>query len=566
MLKIYNSLPVTQHFLKALLITALSLLLSSCSAEETTQVAKTSSNNVPIIETIKPITLYTETNLTVVINATDSDQDDLQFTLTDQPDFMHYTDEGNGTLILYFHPLQGDEGNYTSTLLKVSDSTITIDVPLTISVEINNTTTQVCDFFVDPANGDINANGSELDPWSTFEAVTTAHKLFLEGETICLFNGNHGAPSLNNYHFSTPITFIAKDGHTPSVSKLSFINSDHINIKTVVIDGSQVTPSSNPSSKAFLLNSDSNSHHLLFDNITVKSADDSSGWTKSDWYAKVYSGAWMRGEYIAITNSLFLNTYHAVMLSGDHAYMAHTVIDNFAGDAIRGLGSFSTYEYNTVRDCYIDDYAIQHDDAFQTFDTSADPKVEAVTIRFNKFLLFQDPITQFVQDNNLIGTLMQGLIITDGYADGWIVENNLIVNDQLHGISLYGVRNSRIQNNTVIQHPYFTDSDVPRIYLDKSSKTGQLNFNNIVRNNIAAQYTTWTYDETTLVEGNTLIDRTDRTSYEACFSDYDSQDFHLKVDASAIDAGVNSDLNDKDLDGNSRINGAQVDSGAYEYE
>ncbi len=39
-----------------------------------------------------------------------------------------------------------------------------------------------------------------------------------------------------------------------------------------------------------------------------------------------------------------------LVLRGDGAWVEGTLIDNFGGDGIRGLGSNSTYVWNTVRD------------------------------------------------------------------------------------------------------------------------------------------------------------------------------------------------------------------------
>jgi len=538
------------------------LFFTACQEEITT--IQPTANTPPQLQPLTPLQFQADTNTSLSITATDADHDVLIFSITDQPNFISVIDEHNGTLRLNFLPKTEDIGTYENIVITLSDGTTTQHFTLKVTIQATSTPQQ-CDYYLDPLQGDITNNGTLLEPWSTLQELFSSQKSLQGGTTLCLLSGDHGRVSINNYHFSEPLLIEAKEGHTPWVHALNIINSDHISINTLLIDGQYTTPSSNPSTKTFLLNSDVNAHHLTFDQLTIKSADDISSWTKSDWYNKVHSGAWLRGDYITMTHTLILNTYHALEFDGDHSYLAHSTIDNFAGDGIRGNGSFSTYEYNTVRDCYINDYNIQHDDAFQTFDLSSDPKVQNVTLRFNKFLLFEDPITPFITAQGLIGDLMQGVIITDGYAERWIVENNLIVNNQLHGISLYGVRNSRVQNNTVVQHPYYSDLDVPRIYLDKSSKTGQLNFNNIIRNNITSVLTTWTYANDTVVEGNIILDRTQRDAYLSMFQDYDRYDFHLKVDATAIDAGVDSTLTPYDLDQKPRVNGAQVDAGAYEF-
>jgi len=277
----------------------------------------------------------------------------------------------------------------------------------------------------------------------------------------------------------------------------------------------------------------------------------------------------MRGHDIHVTNSLISNVYHAVSLRGNNAYYGHNIIDNFAGDGIRGHGDNSVYEYNTVRDCYIDDYDIQHDDGFQAFRTASDGnyKIENVTLRGNTILLFEDPITDFVIDNHLIGTLMQGIIITDGYAESWIVENNLVVSAQYHGISLYGATSCRVQNNTVISHPYLPKDTAPRIYLDDQKKSGQThsNTNNIIRNNITTTLTTWTFDSSSTVENNIDIVESSLTNFTDIFVNYENYNYHLKSTSQAVDTGDNIDLSSLDNDELPRVYNAIVDLGAFEY-
>ena len=504
---------------------------------------------------------------TFAIESSDTDGDNLTYSISNKPSFMQISTTSNGVAQITLAPQSNDAGSYPNIQITVSDGNLSDTMTLNVTVE--QPTQDNCDYYADPVNGSMSNNGSLAHPWKRLQDILGNNTSFADNKTLCLLNGNHGMVYMNNYHFATNFTIKEKEGHTPYVEKLSINNSDHITFKKLTVDGSITPPANSITNRAFLLNSAADSHHLNFVDLIVKSSDNSSTWTKDDWYDHAYSGAWFRGDYVSVTNALFLNTYHAVIMGGNHALLAHSVIDNFAGDAIRGLGSFSTYEYNTVRDCYIDDYAIQHDDGFQAYNLGDDGKIEGVIIRFNKFLLFADPITSFIENNNLVGTLMQGLILTDGYADNWTIENNLIVNAQSHGISLYGGRHSRIQNNTVMQHPHYYSTntgEIPRVYVDKNGKNNKENFDNIIRNNIAAIFTTWTFDATSTVENNTQLNRNDLSSYTNCFVDYNGGDFHLKTTSVAKDAGVNTDVTSTDLDGNSRVVGASVDTGSYEVQ
>ncbi len=424
----------------------------------------------------------------------------------------------------------------------------------------------VCDFFADPVLGDLANDGSEQSPWGSLGSVLASGQDFSPGDVICLRAGNHGDLAVVNRNYSGDIAFVGIPGETATATDLRIEASSGIVFRSIVFDASSRIDPTLDQKDQFIVRGGANSHHLVFLNVIVKSADSIDTWTKDDWYKKSKGGFDMRGGNISVRNSQILNTYHAISLRGDYSELTNTLIDNFAGDAIRGLGSFSRFESNTVRDAYVNDYAIQHDDLFQSFKFGDDPKVQGVTIRNNRFMQFLDPITPFVESNDLVSHELQGIIITDGYADGWIVENNLVTVDHFHGITLYGARHCRVQNNTVVQPPHTSDTDVPWVRLTIQTKTGQTNFDNTIRNNLAGMFTTGEYHSTSVVENNSDFNQADQGEYRRYFSGYDAQNYELSATSPAINAGVNVDVLAVDLLGNARISGGIVDTGAFELQ
>ena len=523
-------------------------------------VSAPAANNAPILTSIGSQSVEEQSTLNVNISASDVDGDVLVISATNLPSFAVLTDNGDGTAVVALSPQTGDASTYTATI-NVNDGTETVSE--TISIVVSAYQVPVAGvYYCDPVNGNINNDGSQAHPWSTLSAVVYTKKSLNAGDVVYLMSGDHGDPYIKDMSFTNYVTVKALSGNAPVIKSIQLVNSAYWLFDGIKIDGTD----NSKIKEQVLFSSDINSHHTKIINSTISSAESIANWTQSDWYNKVSSGLQIRSDYAYLKNNVIKNTYHALEVRGQHTEVYNNLIDNFAGDAIRGLGSNSTYENNTIRDCYINDYAIQHDDGFQTYNLESDPKVSNVILRNNVFLLFADPVTQFIQDNSLIGDLMQGIIITDGYADGWIVENNIVSNNQDHGISLYGARNCKVQNNTVVQSPLYTDADhVPWIMLTDQNKTGQNNFNNIIRNNIAAKFTTWTYDATSTVENNVTIDGSNYANYSNYFVDYTNNDFHLSATSPAIDAGVNTDLSATDLEGNPRSMGASVDAGAYEF-
>ncbi len=426
--------------------------------------------------------------------------------------------------------------------------------------------TRKCSYYADPVNGNASNDGSMQFPWGSMESLLASSQILSAGDVVCLLSGDHGAPRVIDRNYSSDVVFTVPRNESAQISGLQIVRSSGIVFESIAIDAAQSIDPSLDEKDRFIVVGGVDSHYISFLNVSLQSANSIDSWTKEDWYKRAKSGFDMRGTNIIVRNCRVKNTYHAISLRGDNSEISHTLVDNFAGDGIRGLGSFSLYEHNTVRDAYVNDYAIQHDDMFQAFDLSDDPKIEGVVIRNNQFIQFLDPITEFVVSNDLVSRDVQGVIITDGYADTWLVENNLVVVDHFHGITLYGARHSRVQNNTVVQSANTSDTDVPWIRLTVQTKTGHDNFDNIIRNNLAAMFTTAEYSDTSVVENNSDIDQASQSDYRRFFRDYDNQDYQLAANSPAINAGVNLQLADTDLAGGVRLQRGTVDTGAYEYQ
>ncbi|MEP4534427.1 MAG: choice-of-anchor Q domain-containing protein [Cyclobacteriaceae bacterium] len=516
-------------------------------------------NSAPILDPVSDQSLSEIESVAVNISASDPEEDFLVFSASDNlPPYATLVDHENGTATLTIAPAIGDAGTIDDIVITVNDGELEDSQSFSIDV----TAFSGVAYYCDPVNGNNANDGSQENPWGSFSSVLSAAKSINDGAVIYLLDGDHGAVRLTSKTFSNPTTVKAFPEHVPLFTELVITNSTNWVFDGITIDGTNSTKTTSQ----FLVTGDANTKNITFKNCLIQSAEESSAWTKDDWYANAIGGMDMRGTDIVVENCLIKNTYHAMSLRGDRSRATNNVIDNFAGDGIRGLGNASVFEYNTIRDCYVEDYETNHDDAFQTFITTDDPKSEGMIIRFNKILLFDDPITQFVIDNDLIGYSMQGIIITDGYPDGWVVENNLLVTNHWHGISLYGARNCRVQNNTVVKHPYFTDTEtLPWILIDDNTKTGQTNFSNTIRNNLSVNLKGEKIDDTSIEEGNVDISPASSSRYEEFFIDHAEGNYQLKEGSPAIDAGVNSDLTEYDLAGNLRVVNGTVDAGAYEF-
>ena len=103
------------------------------------------------------------------------------------------------------------------------------------------------------------------------------------------------------------------------------------------------------------------------------------------------------------------------------------------------------FQYNVVKNCY--DVNANHDDGFQSWSRGPQGvgtgEVVGMVLRGNTIINYED------LDQPHRGTL-QGIGCFDGMFVDWIVENNVIITDHWHGITLSGATDSRVVNNTVV--------------------------------------------------------------------------------------------------------------------
>ncbi len=160
---------------------------------------------------------------------------------------------------------------------------------------------------------------------------------------------------------------------------------------------------------------------------------------------------------------------------------------------------------------------------------------------------------------------MHGIGCFDGMFDGWVVENNLIVNGSAPGIVFLGATNCRIVNNTVIRNPLKSTHAHPMMEVsahkwDQGPYSNVYSNNNLVRNNIAGGAKFW--HSTNLTRDHNLFVTDYATGY---FADYASFDFRPLSGGPLVDTGDGTLAPTIDLDGNPRPRGTAHDIGAYEY-
>jgi MYXO-CTERM domain-containing protein len=233
----------------------------------------------------------------------------------------------------------------------------------------------------------------------------------------------------------------------------------------------------------------------------------------------------------------------------------HNRIVDFSADGMRGLGDDDVFQYNLVKNVHVSDADgdTNHDDGFQSWSVGpggvGTGVVKGVVLRGNVFINRDDP-------NQKLQNAMQGIGCFDGFFEGWVVENNVVVTDHWHGISFYGMRNSRIVNNTVIDVNDVTPG--PPWIKVTAHKDGTPSQDVVVRNNLATDFQ---------IEGTNVTNdhNTKLTDLSMFFVSPATFDLHLLPGAPAVDTGSADMAPATDIEGIARPQGKGVDLGAYEW-
>jgi hypothetical protein len=410
------------------------------------------------------------------------------------------------------------------------------------------------EFYVDPANGAATGDGSAGNPWQTLENVVSAGHIGKDvhaGDTIWLKAGYHGALTAKGGTYSPAITIAAANGEKAHLSRASFSQTHGW-----VLSDVSISPSYAPSPPAgtTMVQVDKASSDVVVKGCELFSVPDASSWTADQWINVASSAFQISGDHVTVSHNNARNVRFGISVDGPNALIEYNQVVNFSADGMRGLGNDGVFQYNVVKNVYVDQDTgdDNHDDGFQSWSVGpngpGDGVVTGVVLRGNVILNREDP-------NQKLTNSLQGIGCFDGFFDGWVVENNVVITDHWHGISFYGMKNSRIVNNTVID---VNDvSPGPPWIMVTAHKNGTVSENVLVRNNLATDYD---------VSGNSIVQDHNTTLKDLAlvFVNPAKFDLHLLPGGPAVDTGSSDQAPALDADRIPRPQGKAVDLGAYE--
>jgi hypothetical protein len=431
-------------------------------------------------------------------------------------------------------------------------------------------------YHVDPGKGSPANDGSPAKPWRTLQEVVESGLVETRtwdtlpyhpgaslavrnpgapvgaGDTLLLFDGYHGKVVIRSAYNRRPITIMSAKDHTPRLGRLHVVAAARW-----ILKGLSISPRHAPDYvREGIVQVTSHSwrgpvREIRMENCEVFSVADISQWSAHEWNELSCNGIEIDGNAITILDNRITNVNFGIVIVGDSSLIDGNTIENFAGDGLRGLGNDLVFQYNTVKNCY--DVNDNHDDGFQSWSRGGDGAVGRgtvyrITLRGNTIINYENP------NQPLRGTL-QGIGCFDGMFEGWLVENNLIITDHWHGISIYGARNCRVVNNTVCD-PNRIKPGPPWIKI-RAHKNGTPASGCVVRNNLTGALHVDT--AAGRVDHNLVLDEVDRH-----FVAPGKGDYRLRRNSEAVDAGNEELAPRMDIRGVRRPRGAGFDLGAYE--
>lgn len=428
-------------------------------------------------------------------------------------------------------------------------------------------------FFVDPSKGKINNTGTINSPWNTLQEVIEKNKIesyewsekpqtsssaliiknagapVKSSDTIVLLNGYHGKIQINGYFNSSYITIMAYEGHNPQISYLYVLGGEKWRFSGLSISSEFENTFSDHSLVRFEShNWNGKASKLILERCKVYSVANASIWTKDQWNEFSQDGIIVSAEECMLKYNYFKNVNFAIFIIGNKNTIRGNIIENFSGDGLTGCANDLIFEYNIVKNCY--KVNNNHDDGFQSYSINGDPPRERIVLRGNTFI-------NNVSANQPFQGSLQGIGCFDGFYIDWIVENNIVITNNVHGITFLGAKNCRIVNNTVLCS--VNSLEVPtRINITKH-KDGTPSENCLIRNNL----TTGLVNGDGVSKDHNLI--VSFSSYSNHFIDYKAFNFDLKSTSTAVDKGINDLAPVTDIKKRPRPYGNGIDLGAYEY-
>ncbi len=411
---------------------------------------------------------------------------------------------------------------------------------------IASATDIVAQIFVAPRTAEIssNADGSESAPYGSLDdAIKARGKRDIP---IVFMDGQHDAIRIRG-NYSPPLTITAQ---TPAgaYTPVLVVRSPGTHVSNL-----GVWPEA-PVEKHYVLVT-TNADNVVVEGLDIRGSQDAKqeyfNWTKEEWLTdKHVNGVKLKGRNVTFRNNTVTGTAFAIQSYNEGARVLNNRVSGFSGDALRGLGDDTIYYGNFVENSF--DVDKNHDDGFQSWA----PKVKNGGSGILKNLVLDSNVIigwTGPEKHPLRGKL-QGIGLFDGRFENVTIQNNLVLVNHYHGISLYDGFDSKIVNNTVA---YLSGPPqrFPWIKLGSKRKNPEAYRHVLIANNAAMSYS----------GSGDALKRNVVTKYIYKFYEDPSKlNFEPKEGSPLIGAGLAEFAPGRDILGRERAKTGRVTLGAFE--
>jgi hypothetical protein len=418
------------------------------------------------------------------------------------------------------------------------------------------------DYYCDPVNGKVANDGSLLHPWKTLQEVMESNKTFVGGDNIFLLNGNHGKVILNGI-FDKYVTIQAYENHKPLITSLKI--GENVPAMRWRISDVNLGGISEDNSPIISISAQCKLIQILYCNIST--VENSTSWTKDNWSKNARNAMQIDGERHKILFNRIRNVKNGIINQSQQSNFQNNSINYFTENGIQTNGNSCVFENNLIKNSV---NLCQGSTAAFIFIPTKNKTAENLSIIKQNTLRGNIIYNYTRYDRKLTGALM-GIVSFDNVLDMCVFENNLVVCDHWHGLSLFNINNCTVVNNTIADpylgtlYPDETRKDylVPigpaRLWLE--NKMDSLGGNTVCNNLVSATIFKGINGS---VENNPTFGST-YSDLDETFLNWEYLDFRLKPLSPNVNAGLENISPAVDAFGMPRKTDNLTNAGALEY-
>ena len=308
------------------------------------------------------------------------------------------------------------------------------------------------------------------------------------GDEVLLMSGNYGAITVGQYlaPIVNPsfVTIAAAPGQTPVLTTLGVSASKMFAFNRLKVQSTQ-------SNGAWLIAvKDQGANYptsdIVFEDMTLSSQNDVSGWDQAQWIANASSGflvgPTLYTSCVSMTGSHINNVKTPAGLFASNLVFSGNQLDHFGDDGIDYGASYLTITKNYIHDnLNIGDG--NHEDAMQGY--AAKLPAGVTVADYEHILIDSNTIIRQTDAHLQFPTYLQGI---DAFDQEWsqvTVTNNVVITSACWGIVFSSIHNSTIANNTAVSDGLIVVPCVPAVGVGDKTHQGDSSSNTVVRNNLA---------------------------------------------------------------------------------